>query len=121
MTLSRLAALVLLLVVAGLGSAARIGLLSSLQQSPSPENASHVEGTSCPDPDGDAQPCGATCPCACCPHRPLAAALPPVPVPMPGADRDLGGLTSGDDPDAFWRHELHPTKVRNRIFRPPRA
>lgn len=75
--------------------------------------ASHEEGSSCPDPARDGEPCGPACPCACCPGHRLTVACagtePFVPAPPP-SDLFLALPTV-----------LHPREIGQRIFHPPRA
>jgi hypothetical protein len=122
MTLARLATLVLLLLVAGLGSAPFDVEHGSERPSLGGAEVSHIAGISCPDPGEDGHPCGPTCPCLCCPRRPPSATVLPVLVAAPASVRPpIGGPTSGEEPESVRRDDFHPKNVLSRIFRPPRA
>lgn len=94
--------------------AVQVGLATFAEER---HEATHHEGeadagSDCPDSD-DGQPCGATCPCMCCPGHfvgvpseagPVLAALVPAPVER-----------------VTHANELPRSGVAGRIFRPPRA
>jgi hypothetical protein len=108
-TLRRLA-LVVLLLVAGPVSTTAGELLRSLACA---DQVSHAESTSCPDPGDDGRPCGAACPCACCPgHSPPVAFVAVRPAVQPPRSDGLQPPLP-DDPQ--------PEDIAQRIFRPPRA
>lgn len=74
--------------------------------------AGHADGAPCPDSEGNGDPCGPACPCACCPgHRvPALASAHAHAIPStPGAL------------EALPLDALNPQDVVRRVFHPPRA
>jgi hypothetical protein len=74
---------------------------------------SHSESSSCPDPGDDGNPCGPTCPCACCPGHLAAATFVSVRPSIQAPPSDEFQLSLLND--------LHPKDVIFRIFHPPRV
>jgi hypothetical protein len=110
MKLQPLALAVLFLFVAGFVSATAGEVLHA---SAGVDRESHSEGSSCPDPGDDGNPCGPACPCACCPGHSPAAAFVSV-WPALEAQPSHGHHASLTD-------DLDPKDAHFRIFRPPRA
>ncbi|HUU00033.1 MAG TPA: DUF6660 family protein [Myxococcota bacterium] len=110
MKLQRLALAVLFLFVAGLVSATAGEILLTLVSS---DRVNCSEGPSCPDPDDDGNPCGPTCPCACCPGHSAAAAFVSI--------RPSIQALPSDEFQASLTDDLHPKDFHFRIFHPPRA
>ncbi|MEK7705250.1 MAG: hypothetical protein AAB426_09845 [Myxococcota bacterium] len=110
MKLQHLSATVSLLVVAGLVSAAAGEALHALA---SADRVGRSEGSSCPDPGDDGNPCGPACPCVCCPGHLTAGVLM--------SPRPIVDVPASDDLIIPWRDALHSKDVLSRIFHPPRA
>jgi hypothetical protein len=110
MNLQRLALIVLFLFVAGLVSTAAG---EALHSSTSGDQVSHSEGSSCPDPDDDGNPCGPTCPYACCPGHVACAAF--------AVQSFCLGVPPSNEIKLQHDDALNPKDVHFRIFHPPRA
>ena len=108
--LNRLAPVVLFLFVAGLVSAAAG---EALHSAASADPVNSAESSSCPDPGDDGNPCGPTCPCACCPGHLTVAAFVMTRSSLPALP--------SDERLVFETHDLQPKDVHFRIFHPPRA
>jgi hypothetical protein len=79
------------------------------------DQASHEDGSSCPDSDHGG-PCSPVCPCTCCPGHAMAATslgIGPSAILTPSEPLDEVELSPAD--------ELHPRDLVARIFHPPRA
>ena len=110
MRIQRLALVVLFFFVTGLVSATAGEVLRS-----SADNfqASHTEGSPCPDPDDAGHPCGPACACTCCPGHAAAPAFV--------AQRFAFGIPPSSELKVHPNDDLHPKDVHFRIFHPPRA
>jgi hypothetical protein len=72
----------------------------------------HANGVPCPDSDDDG-PCDAGCPCTCCPgHSTVMFAPSAVSLEAP----HLSSVHRFGPPESD-----HPSGIRCRVFRPPRA
>ena len=108
----RLHSLLVVLALAGAASPAAVGELLHAASSGWSDGACH-EGAPCPDPDEGGDPCGPTCPCACCPGHRTAPAL--------AVGGPAHGSLAARHFEAAPLEALHPKDVLRRVFHPPRV
>lgn len=110
MMLRRLALIVLFTFAAGLVSATAGEVLRT---SVGGIQATHTEGSPCPDPTDDSHPCGPACACTCCPGHAAGVVFAVQPFKL--------GLPPANELKVHPNDDLHPQDVHFRIFHPPRA